>query len=86
MTEHNVDLGSRATYQISRFLELGDAYPIVKGTYVVSLTGLPSLLELLMGAGDVAFPGVEKPPAVEIRLKGQPEPSSLHHGEERTLV
>lgn len=81
-----MDLGLHETYQISRFLELSDAHSLIKGTYIVDLTGLPSLLKLLMGAGDVAFPGVKKPPAVEIRSKGQLELTCPHHGEERTSV
>lgn len=74
------------TVPISRFLELGNAYSLIQGTYIVGLTGLPSLLELLVSAGDVVFPGVGESPAVEVRFRRQLESSCLHHGEECTLM
>lgn len=81
-----MDLGSCETYLISRFSELGNAYSLIKGTYIVILTGLPSLLEVLVGASNVAFPGAEELPAVEVRVRGQLEPSCLHHGDKLTSV
>ncbi len=82
MEKDDAGLGWHETYQISCLLELGNAYSLIECTKVVGFPSFPSLLELLVGTSDIAFPCIKKASDVDIRLKGQVKSPCLHQGAE----